>query len=267
MKKLRNFSPIIGAKEGTVPFKCWQYLPPFCFMHKYTRSQNLGQTYNGELKYKTMSDGNATGQGYAFEDLHEKAQVKAGHIMEKVPATKNGADYIDNGEPVQLKCSKDGWRIARSLYERKGEDDAYGTYRYPGQTIVVPKDKGKYVEWHSRNRARNGYTDNPKSVVESQVTCAEVDSYYYKGNKSFWMDFKDPKLVGPAIAGGFIVGVASYAIARDVIESNCCKKNKEMTWKHEMLAAGIGSLLAVASTAGFLCIGCAHRQSLRPRLP
>lgn len=260
----KNSQPVIGKKEGVVPFKVWQKMPFLKSMHEYTQSQNMGQTYNGVEKYKTMEDGHLTGQGYGFEDLHEKAKVEAGHVMEKVPAMKNGADYIDNGEPVQLKYSRNGWKIARSLYERKGEDDAYGTYRYPGQRIVVPEGKGKYVKWHACNRRRNGYFDNPKSVEESPVSCDMVDSYFYKGDKSFKMDMKDPNLVMPAVEGGLVVGGATYVAARIMIANRCKKKGKEMTWKHELLAAGIGTLLAVASAAAALEAECSSRQDLRP---
>lgn len=261
-----NIQPVIGKKEGVVPFKVWQNLPFFKPMHEYTQSQNMGQTYNGVEKYKTMENGHLTGQGYAFEDLHEQAKVEAGHVMEKVPAKKNGADYIDNGEPVQLKYSRDGGKLARNLYERKEEDDAYGTYRYTGQTIVVPKGKGKYVKWHASNRRRNGYFDNPKTIEESPVTCDTVDAYFYKGKESFKMDMKDPNLVIPAAKGGLVVGSATYVTARIMLAKRCSKKGKKMTWKHELLAAGIGTLSAVASGAAFLFAECGTRQDLRPEL-
>ena len=79
---------------------------PWC----YTRTQNLGQRYEGTgvRKYKsTNENGNPTGVGYAFEDLTKIQWKKQGHKVEQVPTMKNGADFILNGELCQLKCGVD----------------------------------------------------------------------------------------------------------------------------------------------------------------
>lgn len=265
--RTQSNSSVLGKNEGYVPFKAWQRITPFKTMHEYTRSQNLGQTYNGVEKYKTMTiDGHTTGGGYAFEDLHVKAKVEAGHVIEKVAAIKNGADFIDNGEPVQLKYSRKGRSIAHSIFEHKGKDNAYGSYRYEGQTIVVPKGKKEYVDSHIRNRELNGYHDNIKPIQESTVACDEVDAYFYRGRESFMMDLQDLNLIEPAISCGLRIGVFGYALGRRAIKARCRKKGKEMTWKHKLLAVGCGCGTVMLSTASFLFIGCAARQNLRPNM-
>ena len=61
---------------------------PWC----YTKTQNLGQKYQGTgvRKYKSTNEkGEPTGVGYAFEDLTKIRWEEQGHKVEQVPTMKN----------------------------------------------------------------------------------------------------------------------------------------------------------------------------------
>ena len=84
---------------------------------KYTKSQNIGQQYNGVPKYKTVDkDGISTGIGYSFEDK-VKEDLSKTHNVESVEPYLNGPDFIVDGKLVQLKCGKDGHTSASHCYE------------------------------------------------------------------------------------------------------------------------------------------------------
>lgn len=267
----RNLEPVLGKNEKAVDYKMWQYLPPFKRMHDYTRSQNLGQTYEGVEKYKSMSGGKCTGHGYGFEDLTEKELICLGHDVRKVAAEKSGADYVVDGRNVQMKCCintdlRPGRRGGETARKFCVGGRLVGDNRYPGQDACVARGEGKYVRAAFENRERNGHGKAPE-VFESPVSVAEAVDYTYKGKESFKMDMKDPNLYIPAAKGGLVVGVAAYAGSRMAFKARCRKKGEKMTWKHELKAVGIGSISAVVSTAAFLGIGCADRQGLRPDRP
>ena len=219
----------------------------------YTKSQNLGQTYNGQPKYFSKSDeGKSTGIGYGFEDLTRRRLEETGHDVKQVRPYKNGPDYIVNGEPCQLKCSKYSYSTAKSYYH--GEN---GEYSYGKQTAVVPKGQKKMADSVFNRQARNG-KGRPVKVVESPVSRKEAENYTYKGVRSFMMDASDKRLVKPAASIGVVVFVAGAAY------------DLGKNWKHlDTKGKIIKSLkwLGIGSGAALLTLGCecGYRQSFRPR--
>lgn len=223
---------------------------PWC----YTKTQNLGQRYEGtgERKYNSKNEnGDPTGVGYAFEDLTKIKLENQGHKVEQVPTMKNGADFFIDGEPCQLKCGFDPGKSGQGFYQKP-----YGPYRYPGQTAVVPNGHGKGSEEIFRMRDQMGL-GRPDKVIESPVSREEAMTYGKRGKASFKMDLSDTNLRNSSIGLGVIVALIGGSVELK-------KKWKERDAKGRFLIGlkwlGIGAASALASY-GF---ECGRRQYLRP---
>lgn len=130
---------------------------PWC----YTKTQNLGQKYQGTgvKKYKSTDEkGDPTGVGYAFEDLTKIRWEEQGHSVEQVPTMKNGADFTLDGELCQLKCGANPGTTGQGFYQKP-----YGPYKYEGQTAVVPKGHKEGAEYIFHSRDKNGIRQTKES--------------------------------------------------------------------------------------------------------
>lgn len=239
---------ILGLQNEPIAKHGWFEAIPLV---KYTRSQNLGQLYNGVPKYHSSDkNGNNTGVGYAFEDWTKICLEKQGHVVEQVEPTYHGADFVIDGELCQLKCGKDGGASGRAFYK-----ESYGPYSYEGQTAVVPKGHGKYAEEVFRMRDNNGL-GRPDKVVESPATRKDAEIYKQKGLGSFAMDCTDPNLL--RMYGRFGIGVAATGLCVDLV-----KHRKELDAKTVLKKTGKWTLIGLASSALSLLVGNTYRQSFR----
>lgn len=224
---------------------------PWC----YTKTQNLGQKYQGTgvRKYKSTNEkGNPTGGGYAFEDLTKIRLEEQGHIVEQVPTMKNGADFILDGELCQLKCGANPGSTGQGFYQKP-----YGPYRYEGQTAVVPKGYKEGAEYIFHSRDKNGF-GRPKKVIESPVTREEAVAYGTRGKASLKMDLSDRRLRNSSLGFGALVAVVGGGIELGVNWKKLDTKGKVLTGL-KWLCIGVGT--------SFLAYGteCGRRQFLRPR--
>lgn len=225
---------------------------PVTAVKDYTKSQNLGQTFNGEKKYFSKTeDGKSTGSGYGFEDLTCRRWKESGRNVKQVPPYKNGPDFIVDGEPCQLKCKKYSYSTAKSFY--KGEK---GKYSYGKQTAVVPKGQKHLADsfFDRENRKGNG---KPQKVVESPVSRTEAENYTFKGVRSFLMDATDRQLVKSAATPGIIVlGIGTVDLAR-----KWKKLDTKGKVKRTLMWLGIGVGTSALTLAGM----CEYRQGFRPK--
>lgn len=178
---------------------------PWC----YTKTQNLGQKYQGTgvKKYKSTNEkGDPTGVGYAFEDLTKIRWEEQGHKVEQVPTMKNGADFILDGELCQLKCGADPGSTGQGFYQKP-----YGPYKYEGQTAVVPNGHKEGAEYIFHSRDKNGL-GRPKKVIESPVTREEAVAYGTRGKASLKMDLSDRQLRNSSLSLGAMVAVVGGGI-------------------------------------------------------
>ena len=219
------------------------------FPWRYTRTQNLGQKYGGVWKYKSKNEnGTPTGIGYAFEDLTKIRLEKQGHKVNQVPTMKNGADFIVDGELCQLKCGVNPYTTGRSFYQKQ-----YGSYRYKGQTAVVPKGhkEGANIIFNMRNKNGLG---KPHKVIESPVTRKEATAYCTRGIESLKMDLSDKNLRNISIRFGTVVAITGGAI-------ELVSKWKKVDNKQKVL---IGLKWLGIGTLSFLYEFARRQQSLRP---
>lgn len=224
---------------------------PWC----YTKTQNLGQKYQGTgvRKYKSTDEkGNPTGVGYAFEDLTKIRWEEQGHIVEQVPTMKNGADFILDGELCQLKCGANPGSTGQGFYQKP-----YSPYKYEGQTAVVPNGHKEGSEYIFYSRNKNGL-GRPKKVIESPVTREEAVTYGTRGKASLKMDLSDRQLRNSALGFGVMVAMAGGGIELGVRWKKLDTKGK--------IKVGLKWLLIGAGTS-VVAFGteCGRRQYLRPR--
>lgn len=84
---------------------------------------NLGQEFANSPKYHCKNEaGINTGSGYAFEDLFYQTCKSNGMEITQVEVMKNGADFIVNGVPVQLKYGRSPQSVFSALFDKKLEN-------------------------------------------------------------------------------------------------------------------------------------------------
>ena len=219
---------------------------PWC----YTKTQNLGQKYQGTgvKKYKSTNEkGDPTGVGYAFEDLTKIRWEEQGHKAEQVPTMKNGADFILDGELCQLKCGADPGSTGQGFYQKP-----YGPYKYEGQTAVVPNGHKEGAEYIFHSRDKNGL-GRPKKVIESPVTREEAVAYGTSGKASLKMDLSDRQLRNSSLSLGAMVAVVGGGIELGVRWQKLDTRGK--------IKVGLRWLLIGAGTT---LVEYGRRQLLRP---
>lgn len=218
---------------------------------KYTKSQNIGQQYNGVPKYKTVDkDGISTGIGYSFEDK-VKEDLSKTHNVESVEPYLNGPDFIVDGKLVQLKCGKDGHTSASHCYEHPD-----GHCRYPDQILLVPKGQKKMADSLVTRRKRIGL-GAPLDVAESSVTREEAEKNLWKGKDSFMMDMTSPGLIGESFKQGMHLAVVGL-LAHNVISHDNLTIGKFISRTRNWALSGLG--LSVVS----LLAESIRRQKFRP---
>lgn len=218
---------------------------------KYTKSQNIGQQYNGVPKYKTVDkDGISTGIGYSFEDK-VKEDLSKTHNVESVEPYLNGPDFIVDGKLVQLKCGKDGHTSASHCYEHPD-----GHCRYPDQILLVPKGQKKMADVLVASKNRNGL-GAPLDVAECSVTREDAEKNLWKGKDSFMKDMTSPGLIGASFKQGMGFAVAGL-LAHNIISHKNLTVGKVISRTRNWALSGLG--LSVVS----LLAESIRRQGLRP---
>ncbi len=216
----------------------------------YSKTQNIGQEFNGVSKYLTKDEqGKPTGIGYVFEDLCVLEWQKQGRDVIQVPEKKNGADFLVGGVGlVQCKCCAFPERTASAFYDNE-------TLKYPGQVACVPSEQKEKVRISLQHR-KNRFNDVPKEVI-APCSRAKALKYWKRGIDSFKMDWANKRLwVVPIIEGVIVSAVGTYYTVKTAIE-----KKKDVYY----FIKGI----ALSVAAGALCFmlgrffGCADRQNYR----
>ena len=221
----------------------------------YTKTQNLGQKYQGTgiRKYKsTNENGDLTSVGYAFEDLTKIRWEEQGHTVEQVPTMKNGADFVLDGELCQLKCGANPGSTGQGFYQKP-----YGPYKYEGQTAVVPKGHKEGAEYIFHSRDKNGL-GRPKKVIESPVTREEAVAYGTRGKASLKMDLSDRQLRNSSLGFGVLVAVVGGGIDIGVNWKKLDTKGTVLTGLKWLCIGTVTSIVAFGTE-------CGRRQYLRPR--
>lgn len=221
------------------------------FTRQFTNSQNIGQSYNGVLKYKTVGDdGKCAGIGYVFEDL-AKEEFSKNHKVKSVEPFKNGPDLIIDGKRYQLKCGKNGYTSASHCYEKP-----YGVCRYPDQYLVVPKGQKKIADTMVAGRMKNRL-GGPLGVIESDISREDAERALWRGKDSFIMDMKIPGLIKSSVAQG--MGAAAVGLTLQTIISH-----DDMTPGKFVKRVGGWTLGGIALSFVSLLAECSYRQDLRP---
>lgn len=150
---------------------------------------NLGQLNRGIPKYLCENDfGKNTGSGQAFEDVFYKICKANGADISKVAETKNGADFMFNGEPVQLKYGRSARSIFNKLFDKKT-----GEYRYPGQKLITNEENvAELRELFELNKDRlKGIEVEVNPVGTPVITSEEVNAQLHRGFESMKIDARD----------------------------------------------------------------------------
>lgn len=150
---------------------------------------NLGQEFANSPKYHCKNEaGINTGSGYAFEDLFYQTCKSDGMEITQVEVMKNGADFIVNGVPVQLKYGRSPQYVFNALFDKKT-----GEYRYSGQTIITNKENEATLrELIEQNKDRlNGENIVVNPLGTPQISQKEVEEQLHRGFASAKIDAKN----------------------------------------------------------------------------
>lgn len=250
LKKGREITEkfISGAATVTNAVGCLS--PSVLVSRAYTKTQNLGQDYNGVSKYLTKDEqGKPTGIGYSFEDLCVLEWQKQGREVIQVPEKKCGADFLVEGIGlVQCKCCAFPERTASAFYDDE-------TLKYPGQVACVPSEQVEKVRISFQHR-KNRFNDIPEEVV-APCTRADAEKYLKRGIDSFKMDLQNKRLwIVPIIEGVIICVTGIYYTIETAVDE---QKNFYYYLKGIALSLGAGALVF----AGGLFFSCADRQRYR----
>lgn len=224
-------------------------------VNKEMADHQFGSAKDHSGYHSVDKDGNNTGIGYSFEDLHKKALQHEGKKVTNGDQRKNGYDFkVENPggtiEYQQLKTNPN------HLYDKNGD------YRYKKQTAVVPKGEVEHAkqvcEVHGKRKPEAG---EPVKIIDSPVSRNDAERNLYRGLASVKYDINH---IAPAAIGvGLATGVA-YVACKSVEYAVADEKKKEK------MHSNIGSYIAKA--LGVTAVGClltgigyiCHAQLARP---
>ena len=150
---------------------------------------NLGQEFANSPKYHCRNKtGLNTGSGYAFEDLFFQTCKSNGMDITQVEVMENGADFIVNGVPVQLKYGRSPKSVFKALFDKRT-----GEYRYSGQTIITNKENETTLrDLIEQNKDRlNGENIVVNPLGTPQISQKEVEEQLHRGIASAKIDAKN----------------------------------------------------------------------------
>lgn len=264
--------------EGFIYIGCLNGVWFFVKADENLKELNLGQINKrtGLPKYMCVNPktGRNTGSGQAYEDLYYKFFRANGIDITKVDEVTNGADFIVNGTPRQLKFNRSAESLFRHLF-----DDKTGEYRYPDQDLVVPKElepevRALFEKYKDLLHGRE-IVINPPDTPD--ITKKMVDDQWHRGYASIKIDALDiinDSTAQKQIIFGLIASFCSMIAIGAVIDY---RKNREKN-KNKSVKKAIGesitnsvkrhwgkaliaSLLTGVSVFGYLLN---KRQNLRP---
>lgn len=228
------------------------------------KSQKVIKRYKYEKFNTVCKDTNKqTGQGFAFEaecDLYETNNGKKvnplvspsivnGKIIK--PEGENTPDIIVDNVECQCKCHRNGFFSAKAMYDRNGE------YRYPNQSLYLPKGQSEEAKRFFKNREREG-KETPKKVIEIPKSHEECKQITKKGTKeSIIFDLKTSKEPVLATAGK----ISCACIAWHTIDLICHPQKRNA--KTILKKAG-KSVIIVSALSALTCAGhVANCQKIR----
>lgn len=197
------------------------------------------QAQDYDLLKTTTKDGAPTGHGNMHENVIRRENPGAtkvnnpgssgNHLLKE----KDGADLkFKNGKSIQGKCCKTPERTTDSLFRN-------GVYRYPGQTIYVPKGQGDVVKKLLKGRGID------EEIKETNKTYEETKELCKPGCESIMFDASNPIVLKNAVLVGVIVGGCVYMYLKQ------CKPKK----KKVLIAIGSGIVASIITIAGFVGYG------------
>lgn len=194
------------------------------------------QAQEYDLLKTTTVNGVPTGHGNMHENIIRQENPGAkkvnnpGNCNNHLLKEKDGVDLIfKDGKRIQGKCCKTAERTTNSLF-RNGE------YRYPGQTVYVPKGQGKTVNKLLKNRGID--TD----VLETSKTYEETKKLCKPGCESIMFDASNPTVLKNAVLVSVIVGGCVYMYLKQ------CKPKK----RKALIAIGSGIVTSIIMIAGYV---------------
>lgn len=111
----------------------------------------------GMIDYSSRDyKGNSSAKGYTFENLVMDELRAKGYTVERVAKKKNGADFLVNGIPYQMKCCQNVYCYMLKLLDG-------GKFRYEGQILMVPKGDAYKVSQALKKAGIHA------TVVESEI--------------------------------------------------------------------------------------------------
>lgn len=195
---------------------------------------------------KQLNDcGKPVGHGHMFENIVMRENPGSYKINEpgsnpNMPhlRKKDGADvHLPHLGDAQCKCHHNAQSAFNALFDKDGN------FRYPGQTICVPRGQGAQMKRLLREKKLYN------RVVESQKTYDEVLKLSRRGVKSFMYDIKDRHLLCEACAFGLVVAGVVYLWFDYTSPKEAPQKP---IWKKALKAvgAGFGATIAVIGAVG-----------------
>lgn len=185
--------------------------------------------------------GTKGGTGFAAEDanaMHDKIRgIKVEHVGKS--NTKNGADRISDGKPIQTKYFDTASKTVNDAF------DSQGLYRYEGMQLEVPKDQYEKAVSLMKQKIANGkvrgVTDPEAAasiIKQGSISYKQAYNIARAGNfDSLWYDAKNGA-VSSSCAFGIAFGI-TFARAKWSGEPT----NAALTQACETAAIAFGSAL------------------------